>query len=117
MITREGKVKNRVKAFLHSRRVQSLVDPIENAAGFYWMPVVGVFGAPFVDFMICYRGAFIAVETKATGREKEYTRRQEIILRMVLEGGGRITKGDAETVIPELTTMFNCIDAYVITHV
>jgi hypothetical protein len=108
MQTPEGKIKDMVKKFLHDRKVQSLVDSIADAVGFYWMPVPSGYGSPFVDFVICYRGRFIAVETKCD-RAIGLTARQELILEMVTEGGGRVIWG-GEDVILSLEAQFNTID-------
>ena len=86
MRTPEGKVKDKVKEFLHSRKVQSLTHPIEDAVGFYWMPVVGGMGSPFLDIVGCYKGKFFAIETKAFGQQP--TSRQRVIFSLVEKAGG-----------------------------
>jgi hypothetical protein len=110
MRTPEGKVKDKVKEFLHSRRVQSLTHPIYEAMGFYWMPVVSGMGAPFLDFVICYRGRFIAVETKKDDATN-LTARQHMICARVQDGGGRAVWG-GESVIAQLDYIFDGIDSY-----
>ena len=109
MRTPEGKVKDKVKEFLHSRKVQSLTHPIEGAVGFYWMPVVGGMGSPFLDFVICYRGQFFGVETKATGVP---TPRQKLIGKMVWQGYGIYEWGDDISLIPALTEWFDAWDTH-----
>jgi hypothetical protein len=108
MRTPEAIVKAKVKEFLHANKVQSLTHPIEGAVGFYWMPVVGVFGSPLVDFVICYRSRFIAVETKAAGGK--VSARQKVILDRLREGGALTVVGDDETVIKWLTLSFAMAD-------
>ena len=53
MRTPEGKVKAEVKKYL------------KEIGAYYFMPVQTGYGAAGVDFYICYKGWFIAVETKA----------------------------------------------------
>jgi hypothetical protein len=108
MRTPEAAVKAKVKEFLHSRKVQSLTHPIKWAAGYFWMPVGNQFGSPFLDFVICYRGNFIAVETKAPGGGLRA--RQTLVINMVREAGGFVIHGTDETIIPTLTDWFNHID-------
>jgi hypothetical protein len=86
MRTPEGKVKAEVKEFLHSRKVQSLTHPIEGAVGFYWMPVGSGWGSPLLDFVICYRGRFMTLETKRKGAVP--TPRQEFTMQLCRQGGG-----------------------------
>lgn len=86
MKTEESKVKDKVKEFLHSRKVQSLTHPIPDAVGFYWMPVPSGRGAPFLDFVGCYKGKFFAIETKVFG--KQPTPRQRLIIEQVIRAGG-----------------------------
>ena len=109
MRTPEGKVKDKVKEFLHSRKVQSLTHPIKDAVGFYWMPVVSGMGSPFLDFVICYRGHFIAFETKAPG--KFPTKRQDLIMDMIEAADGWVMWGDdPEKIVYCLARAFAEID-------
>lgn len=113
MRTPEGKVKDKVKEFLHSRKVQSLTHPIEGAVGFYWMPVPNGMGAPFLDFVICYKGQFVAAETKATLATRP-TPRQCLILQMVGDARGCTAWGDTH-IVSQLESIFNALDKRVIT--
>lgn len=55
-MTPEGKVKAKVKKVL------------KELGAYYSMPIGGGFGnAGVPDFLICYKGRFIAIETKAKG--------------------------------------------------
>lgn len=108
MKTEEGKVKDKVKAFLHSRKVQSLTHPIPDAVGFYWMPVPSGRGASFLDFVICYRGRFVAVETKVA--DKAPTARQQFIIDMSNASGGFVVWGEDKFVTSYLTQLFDLID-------
>lgn len=62
-MTPEGRIKQQIKAVL-------------KAAGAYkFMPVQNGMGDPALDFFVCHRGWFIAIEAKAPG--KKPTPRQE----------------------------------------
>ena len=72
--TPEGKVKDRVKRLLKKY-------------GCYWfMPVQSGYGAPTLDILVCCRGVFLAIETKAPG--KKPTPRQELIIQQIVSAGG-----------------------------
>ena len=106
--TPEGKEKQQVKEFLKRRRVQSLTVPLDAAVGFYWMPVPGGYGTSLLDFVICYRGFFIAVETKRLGDKP--TPRQQIIIDMIEKADAPAVWGDAAGIIVQLTKLFDNID-------
>ena len=106
--TPEGKEKQKLKEFLHQNRVQSLTTPLDKAVGFYWMPVPGGYGTSLLDFVICYRGEFIAVETKRLGDKP--TPRQNIIINMIDQGGGVTIWGDADGIIVQLESLFRHLD-------
>ena len=60
--------------------VKELVTAVFKEFGaYYYMPVPGGYGATTVDYLACFLGWFIAVETKAPG--KKPTARQETVLR------------------------------------
>lgn len=50
------------------------------------MPVQTGYGAPALDFLLCIRGRFIAIETKAPG--KKLTPQQEITKTQIETAGG-----------------------------
>lgn len=78
MQTPEGKVKDAVKKLLKKH-------------GAYWhMPVQTGYGAPALDFHVCHRGRYAAVETKAAG--KKLTQRQVFISEEVTKAGGKVFK-------------------------
>lgn len=54
--TPEGEVKAKIKKFLDSRPEL-----------YYFMPVQAGYGKRGLDFFICYRGRFIAIEVKRPG--------------------------------------------------
>lgn len=65
-MTPEGKVKKAVKEYLKS------------VGAWYYMPVsngMGRVGCP--DILVCYRGKFMAFETKAPGKRKNVTPNQQ----------------------------------------
>jgi G:T-mismatch repair DNA endonuclease (very short patch repair protein) len=73
--TPEGKVKKEVRKVLDS------------LGAYYVMPVTGGYGkqgAP--DFLVCHKGRFIGIETKA-GKGK-LTTLQEMNLKKIIEAGG-----------------------------
>lgn len=109
MKTEEGKIKDGVKAFLKERRVASLTAPVENAVGFYHMPVPMGYGTSLLDFTICYRGTFILAETKSMG--SKLTPRQEMIARMTRTAGGWAVWGaSSELVCARLAQIFDTLD-------
>lgn len=74
-MTPEAKVKKQVRAILDS------------LGAYYSMPVTGGYGrqgAP--DFLVCYQGKFIGIETKA-GKGKT-TKLQELNLQKIRDTGG-----------------------------
>ncbi len=65
-MTPEGKVKKKVKEYLQS------------IGAWYYMPVsngMGRVGCP--DILVCYKGMFMAFETKAPGKIKNVTPNQQ----------------------------------------
>jgi hypothetical protein len=72
-VTPEGKVKAKVKALF------------KRFGAYYHMPVQNGMGEPTLDFVACYRGYFISVETKAPG--KKPTKRQEVTIAQMRAGG------------------------------
>ena len=70
------------------KTVKDAVRDLLTARGAYWfMPVQTGYGRRSVDFLICYRGNFIAVETKRHG--KRATANQENCLFQIALAGGR----------------------------
>ena len=79
-MTPEGKVKEKVKAFLKER------------GAWFFMPVPTGYGTTTVDFIGCYKGQFFAIETKAPG--KTPTARQDLFLKAVQAHGGKVFWSD-----------------------
>lgn len=75
--TPEAKVKDAVKKYLTA------------IGAYYYMPVsngMGRVGAP--DFMVCWRGRFVGVETKAPGKSSNTTPNQDRELAAIRAAGG-----------------------------
>jgi hypothetical protein len=77
MTTPEGRVKEAVRKFLKERGVW-YYQPVQNG--------MGVVGIP--DFICCWRGQFIAIETKAPGKVAKTTPNQDRVLQAIFEHGG-----------------------------
>ena len=82
-MTPEGRVKARLKA-----RLKTLPEPIYQ----FW-PVQTGMGAATLDCLLCYKGRFHAIETKAKG--KHLTPRQEIVDNAIREAGGVVFRVDS----------------------
>ena len=79
-MTPEGKVKANLK-----RRLRAAFKD-----AYVFMPVQNGMGAPGLDFYCCIHGMFVAIETKAPG--KELTERQDITRQQILAAGGLVFK-------------------------
>lgn len=53
-----------------------------------FMPVKTLYGKKVVDFIVCYKGKFYAIETKRSEREKP-TPLQDITMQEIEEAGGK----------------------------
>lgn len=76
-MTPEGKVKKAVKEYLKS------------IGAWYYMPVtngMGRVGCP--DILVCYKGLFMAFETKAPGKIKNVTANQEREITDIISANG-----------------------------
>lgn len=76
MATPEGKVKALVNRVLSRYKL------------YRFMPVPGGYGVSTLDYLVCYRGHFIAIETKAPG--KKPTDRQRQIQAQIQSAGGAV---------------------------
>ena len=75
--TPEAAVKDAVKKVLKKHGI------------WYFMPMqngFGVVGVP--DFICCFHGMFLGVETKAPGKREQTTPNQDRVLREIVEHGG-----------------------------
>lgn len=77
MRTPEGRVKDAVRKFLKEQGVW-YYQPVQNG--------MGVVGIP--DFVCCWRGLFIAIETKAPGKMFQVTPNQNRVLHEIRTHGG-----------------------------
>lgn len=97
MATPESKVKDKIKAICKER------------GAYYTMPVMtGMASNGTPDFLICYKGCFIAVEAKAG--KGQPTKLQLVRLREILKAGGTPLIIN-ETCIGILADVFDAIDA------
>ena len=78
-MTPEGRVKAQIKKYLHGHP----------ARPWYFMPVPGGYGTNGVpDFIVCYGGRFIAIETKAPGKERNTTPLQDMQINNIRRARG-----------------------------
>jgi hypothetical protein len=99
-MTPEGKVKEACKKFLRERKA------------FFFMPVsngMGQVGIP--DIIICYRGVFVAIETKAPGKRNNVTDNQKRIMENIRDADGFAWVVDDPA---DLGALFTAIDAYLV---
>lgn len=75
--TPEGKVKKQVREFLRKHEIW-FYQPVQNG--------MGVVGIP--DFICCFKGHFIAIETKAPGKLSHVTANQQRVIDAIREHGG-----------------------------
>lgn len=73
MTTPEGKVKDKVKKVLREY------------GAYYHMPVQNGMGAPTLDFVVCHKGRFIAIETKT--EKGVLTLRQKLTMEEMQKAG------------------------------
>lgn len=93
-LTPEGRVKEAVKRWLKSRGI------------YYYMPVqngMGVVGVP--DFICCWAGKFIAIETKAPGKRSSVSPNQHRQIAAIHAAGG------AAIVIDDVEQLEGAFDA------
>lgn len=77
--TPEGKVKEAVKKFLKAHGI------------WYFMPVAGPFSVHGVpDFVCCWEGKFLGIETKAKGKIRELTENQKRVIAQIEQSGGTV---------------------------
>lgn len=108
-MTPEGRVKDKVKAFLKARGVASLKDELPGAVGYYHMYVPHGYGEPALDFTGCYKGRFWALETKANGNVPSAI--QKRIMKMHQDAlGFSIWGDDADEICRKLGAFFDHVD-------
>lgn len=95
--TPEGKIKAKVRALL------------KRYAGLYvFMPVQTGFGLRTVDYLICFRGLYLAIETKAPG--KEPTKLQAVTIGEIAAAGGQVFVVDGDETLAELASWLEQVD-------
>lgn len=75
--TPEGRVKAAVRKYLQARSIW-YYQPVQNG--------MGVVGIP--DFICCWDGRFLAIETKAPGKRNDTTANQDRVIAAINEHGG-----------------------------
>ena len=88
-MTLEGKIKALINKVLVKNKAWSL------------MPVPTGFQGRTVDYIVCCKGRFIAIEAKAPG--KKPTTRQEYVLQLIREAGGITYVIDSEESVDALS--------------
>lgn len=78
MTTPEGRIKSKLK-----RRLKKFDLDL-----WCYMPVQTMYSAPALDFILCFRGRFISIETKAPG--KKPTPRQDSTIMRLLRAGADV---------------------------
>lgn len=76
-MTPEGRVKAAVKKWLKARGIWFFC-PVSNGMGVHGIP----------DFICCWQGRFLAIETKAPGRIKEVSAPQQLQLSAIQDANG-----------------------------
>lgn len=92
-LTPEGRVKAAVKKWLVARKI------------WYYMPVqngMGQVGIP--DFICCWDGRFLAIETKAPGKAKQTTANQDRVLAELRVAGATAIVIDDAAELDKLTS-------------
>jgi hypothetical protein len=88
--TPEGKVKKAVRDFL-TKKGCWYYQPVQNGMGRVGIP----------DFICCYRGTFIAIETKAPGKMHTVTPNQQRVIDEIQRHGGLAIVADStDSLIP-----------------
>ena len=59
---------------------------LKSIGAYFFMPVETWYGATTLDFLVCYRGRFVGIETKAAGRFAT-PRQQKVMLEIEKAGG------------------------------
>jgi hypothetical protein len=96
--TPEGKVKDACKKFLVSRGAW-LFMPVSNGMGQVGIP----------DIICCYRGQFVAIETKAPGKLNQTTPNQNRVIEAIQKADGFAWVVDNPD---DLKPLFDSIDIY-----
>ena len=90
-LTPEGRVKQAVKQYLKRRGIWFYM-PIQNGMGQVGIP----------DFICCWNGRFLAVETKAPGKLNNTTPNQERVIKEIRSVAGCAFVVDSVAMLDEL---------------
>lgn len=90
-LTPEGRVKQAVKHYLKRRGIWFYM-PIQNGMGQVGIP----------DFICCWNGRFLAVETKAPGKLNNTTPNQERVIKEIRGAAGCAFVVDSVAMLDEL---------------
>jgi len=82
-MTPEGKIKKVVK------------EKLKAAGAYSYMPVTNGMGAPSLDFLVCHRGRWLGIETKA-GNKQPTERQLNTMLDMQMAGGKTLLINEVE---------------------
>ena len=88
MLTPEARVK------------RAIINVLERAKAYYFMPVQTGMGKRTLDFLVCYKGYFFGIEAKAAGGKP--TALQEKTMRDIQKAGGETIVIDSEDRVLEL---------------
>lgn len=77
-MTPEGKIKAKINKLLS----------LYGTSVYKFMPVPGGFGPSSLDYILCVRGAFLAIEAKKPGGKT--TARQDFIIKQIRDAGGTV---------------------------
>jgi hypothetical protein len=97
-MTPEGKIKGYVRKIL---------DKYKGELDQYW-PVPAGFGPSHLDCIVCFRGYFISIETKAPG--KKPTPRQKQRIDSVKRAGGYALVVDGDSSLKELEELLYSLE-------
>lgn len=95
-MTPEGKIKALINKVLNKHKAWS------------FMPVPTGFQAKNIDYIVCCKGWFIAIEAKAPG--KQPTSRQDYVLKLIREAGGLTFVIDSEKGVKELDEALGALE-------
>lgn len=90
-LTPEGRVKQAVKQYLKRRGIWFYM-PIQNGMGQVGIP----------DFICCWNGRFLAVETKAPGKLNNTTPNQERVIKEIRGAAGYAFVVDSVAMLDEM---------------
>lgn len=106
--TPEAKVKQKViRVLAEFDEVPREVNGMMVGAMYTFWPVPSGFGASSLDCLVCYRGVFIGIETKAPG--KKPTPRQNLTIAEIEGAGGKVFVIDGEEGYAALKTYLHQI--------